>query len=102
LHCLDADTGEHVWKTQLGKKIVHRSQRVADDKIYVACGRDMYVLKTGRNCTTISESRLAGEPATPEADDGIAVLSMGRYLAAYRPAELMAETELQARRGEKR
>jgi hypothetical protein len=66
---------------------------LADGKVYVACGRDMHVFKTGRTCRPVSESRLPGEPATMEAGDGVAVLSMGKYLAAYVRAEELASAQ---------
>ncbi len=84
LHCIDAETGKHVWKEELGGKIILRSQMVADGKIYVAIGRTMYVYKEGRTKQKISESKLKSDPSTIEAADGLIIINTPRGVFAYK------------------
>ncbi len=83
LNCFDAETGKRLWQHKLGKKVILRSQMVADGKVYIAEGKDMFVFREGREKKLISQTKLPGDPSTLEARDGIGVLAMGKYLAAY-------------------
>lgn len=84
LHCLDADTGESIWQEELGKKVILKSQMIADGKVYVAEGRTMFVFEESRSKTKISESKLDKEPSTINAVDGIVVFSTADTVEAYK------------------
>ncbi len=91
LHCLDADTGEQLWQADLGKKVITRSQMIADGKVYVANEkREMHVFRHGRRLEKLGEWKLPGKPSTIEAVDGLIVVSFGGGLAVYGRAEALA------------
>jgi outer membrane protein assembly factor BamB len=84
LHCFDADNGKQLWAADLGKKLILRSQMVADGRIYVANGRQMFVYKQGPVMEMISQTRLDETPSTIEAADGLILYNGDRAVAAYK------------------
>jgi outer membrane protein assembly factor BamB len=84
LNCWQAESGEVVYKLDLGASVRERSQLVVDGKIYVATDRnELIVLKAGREPKELFRTRIRGHIATPNAVDGVLVFVTPREVFAY-------------------
>ena len=85
LHCLDADTGEHLWQHELGDGVWFASPAVVDGKVYIATEhRKLWVLKAGREKQVLAESRFKSPAITLVAHDGVLYLPTQRRLFAVK------------------
>jgi len=88
LHCLDAETGEHHWRYDLGHYVECRSQIVADGKVYVSSSNGVFhVLAAEPELKPLYETRIRGDHATPEAFDGHLLMSGTFGMTLYRYKE---------------
>jgi outer membrane protein assembly factor BamB len=83
LYCLDAKTGEQVWKQTYGLN-ARGSPVLADGKIYVGeVNARFYILKPGpRRCTVLHEQFFPGEGGTGIEINGSAAVANGRVYFA--------------------
>ncbi len=84
LNCWDAETGEVMYKADVGTKMHERSQIVADGKIYFGDDRGfIQIWKTGPEPVLLDKSlRVGGHPATVEAIDGGLIIATARDVLA--------------------
>ncbi len=88
LRCFDAETGQLLWKEDLGAMVLERSQMLADGKLYVSTRKnEFFVFRAGREPELLWKSRLRSMAATPTAVDGIVFLCTQRKVAAYAGSE---------------
>ena len=84
LNCWDAETGEVVYKADVGASVRERSQMVTDGKIYVANDvHELRVLKAGRKPELLATNEMKRHMATPCPADGVLVLATPRQVFAY-------------------
>ena len=85
LHCIDAATGDHMWRYDLGYYVECRSQIVADGKVFVSSSNGIFhILKASREMEPIYETRFRGHQATPETFDGHLLISGTMGMKLYR------------------
>jgi outer membrane protein assembly factor BamB len=91
LNCWDADTGEVIYKHDLGSTMRERSQIVADGKIYVGDDRSrLQILTAGRDVELLDMYKLKNHMATIEPTDGHLLVATGSdliYFATDPPAK---------------
>jgi outer membrane protein assembly factor BamB len=83
LNCWDAETGEVIYKFDIGASVKERSQLITDGKIYVSNDRnELYVITEGREPELISTTRFRKHLATVEVADNLllAVTAQAAYL----------------------
>jgi outer membrane protein assembly factor BamB len=84
LNCWDAETGEVVYKIDVGASVRERSQMVVDGKVYVANDvNEFRVYTTGPEPELLAESEVKHWISTPCADDGVIVFTAERDVFAY-------------------
>jgi len=84
LHCLDAETGEHIWGHDLGARDFYSSPLVADGKVYVGtCRGEFWVLRASREKEVLSQTRLDDEILACTAADGLLFIPTHRSSSAY-------------------
>ncbi len=72
LNCWDAQTGESIYKFDVGASVKERSQLVTDGKIYVCINIGfLQVIKAGREPELISSTRFKHHLSTVEVADGL-------------------------------
>ena len=83
LHCVEADTGQLVWRQSLGSR-VWGSPLCADGKVYVGTERgQLWVLKAGRQKQVLSTVPMRSPIyTTPVAANGVLYVATHRYLYA--------------------
>jgi outer membrane protein assembly factor BamB len=92
VHCIDADTGEHVWTQDIsgGNKTnhsVYSSTWLADGKIYAGTHRRYFaILRAGREKELLHYDKLSYEPVTVATTDGVLVIPGRGGVSAYGPA----------------
>jgi hypothetical protein len=94
LNCWDAETGEVVYKADVGASVRERSQMVTDGKVYVANDvHELRVLKAGREPDLLATNEIKRHMATPCPADGVLVLATPRQVFAYgKPNSTKEET----------
>ncbi len=87
LHCIDAETGQHVWMHDLNDIAWSCSAKVIGDRVYVGTvnKRWFYVFKAGREKKLFHRSKLSGAAITPTVQNGVLYLATQRNLFALRP-----------------
>ena len=85
LQCLDADTGQCIWKYDTNAE-TWGGPLLADGKLYLGNKKSYYILAAGRELNVLSEIRL-GSPAysTAVAANGVVYVTSQRYLWAVSP-----------------
>ncbi len=88
LNCWNADTGEVVYKKDIGASVRERSQIVSDGKIFVANDlNDFMVFRAGPEPELIAKSEVKHWISTPCPADGVIVFTTDRRVFAYRSTE---------------
>ena len=84
LNCWDADTGEVVYKYDIGASMKERSQMVADGKIYICTdAEELIVLTAGPEPQELSRTKISHYSATPAVADGVIALALPREVLVY-------------------
>jgi len=84
LNCWDADTGEVIYRYDLGEAVLERSQMIADDKVFISDNKGyLHIISTGKEPEELDAYRLKHHAATVEATDGMIVIATGRHVTAY-------------------
>jgi outer membrane protein assembly factor BamB len=95
VHCLDIESGEHLW-THDTKEEIWSSTFVADEKVYVGTRKFLTVLEAGPRLAHIADIKLATPVwAVPSAANGVLYVSSQKNLWAVQD-----EKELAALAGE--
>jgi outer membrane protein assembly factor BamB len=88
LNCWDAETGEVIYKFDIGASVKERSQLITDGKIYISNDRnELYVITEGREPELISKTRFRKHLATVEVANNLllAVTAQSAYLYRAMP-----------------
>jgi hypothetical protein len=94
LNCWDADTGEVIYKYNLGTSMRERSQIVADGKIYVGDDRSrIQILTAGKDVKLLDQYRLKNHMATIEPKDGHLLIATGSDLIYFATDPVKNEAE---------
>lgn len=87
LHCIDAETGDHVWMHDLDDISWSCSAQVVGDRVYVGTvnKRWLYAFRAGRKKELLNRSKLRGAAITPTVQNGVLYLATQRDLFALKP-----------------
>ena len=87
LHCIEADTGKHVWTHDLNDLTWSCSAKVIGDKVYVGTvnKRWLYMFRAGREKVLLHRSKLSGAAITPTVQNGVLYLATQKNLFALKP-----------------